>query len=797
MSTTRDHIPGLLLSGLLCLLLPGLLLFLGGCANRVIEPCVRDGRVYCVTDEWIFSERWYSCYLRGISCTRGGCWENAREEFLRAVRSRDRDARWVRTYGMHRLPEYFPNRELGIAYYHLGDLEGAINHLTISLDQCESSKAALYLNKARREGLMRTREDTESPHLSLDPSPGTIAATTMAVSGLATDDTFVANVMVRVNDEKPLSLTELSQPRAMRFQREITLSAGLNEVRVTAIDLLGKRAEQHITVLVDREGPMIYVALPDNEHTGSQAALQGVVYDPSDVTRLSLNGEQVALTRIGENGENRPGETYTAYSFSHPLALQDRVRGLVTYEAEDAVGNRSGGSISIGQERQEASGIRQVPPPCEPVRIAMGPQGLIPDTAAPLISRQTPMPPCGATKHEHMTLFSEQTLMPFQGATNNENLFSRQTLMDLRTATKNENLFSEQKLTIQDLTPNNPIAITIGQVPAETFAGEVCPLIEIISRVHIKEIMVNDSPLLSVYGLHWSSFVTRIIRRYVHPDKEAQFCFQRMIPLVEGENSIAVTVVDASGREWKQVIRVNKKTRQIHRMEERWRMAIPLIASESSGKQGEPRQRGLTYQLMESFIDQGRFKVIELERLPFIINERDLAYHLGSPFLGLSSESGIWIDILLLGYVQEAEDSLTISASLVDLETGEILATKDVCEEVDASQLVWEEGGREHTLHLCAIMAAKFKEHFPLCEGGVISLDGEELTTGICEGDGLKQGMKLLVYAGESENGEELALIGDAKVREVREDCSLAWLTEALKHEGREMNPTDLGVITR
>ncbi|MGA1797097.1 MAG: hypothetical protein ACMUIL_14695, partial [bacterium] len=669
--------------------------------------------------------------------------------------------RWVRTYGMHRLPEYFPNRELGIAYYHLGDLEGAVNHLTISLEQCESSKAALYLNKARREGLLHTGEDTEHPQLRLDPYPSTIAATTMAVSGLATDDTFVGNVMVRVNDEKPLSLTELSQPRVMRFQREIYLGAGLNQVRVTAIDLLGKRAEQKIVVLVDREGPMIYVALADNENTGLQHTLQGVVYDPSDVTRLSLNGEQVPLTRIGENGENPPGETYTAYSFSHPLSLQDRVRGLVTYEAEDAVGNRSGGTISIGLERQEAVGTREVPPPCEPVCIAMGPQGLIPDTAAPLISGQTLVPLCGATRHEHMILFSEQ------------------------------------KLSIQDLTPNHPIAITIGQVPAETFAGEVCPLIEIVSRVQIKEIMVNGTPLLSVYGLRWSSFAARIIRRYVHPDKEARFCFQRIIPLAEGENSIAVTVVDASGREWERVVRVHKKTRQIHRMEERWGMAIPLVASEASGERGEPRQRGLTYQLMESFVTQGRFKVIELERLPFIINERDLAYHLGSPYLGLSPKSGIWIDILLLGYVQEAEDSLTISASLVDLETGEILATKDVCEEVDPSQLAWEEQGQEHALHLCGIMAAKFKEHFPLCEGGVISLDEEELTTGICQRDGLKRGMKLLVYSGEPETAEDLVILGGAKVREVRGDRSLARLTDALKQEGVPVNPAAWGVITR
>jgi len=37
-----------------------LLLLVPGCVNRSINPCVKDGREYCITDEWIFSEAWYS-----------------------------------------------------------------------------------------------------------------------------------------------------------------------------------------------------------------------------------------------------------------------------------------------------------------------------------------------------------------------------------------------------------------------------------------------------------------------------------------------------------------------------------------------------------------------------------------------------------------------------------------------------------------------------------------------------------------------------------------------------------------
>lgn len=44
----------------------------------------------------------------------GECWEAAKGEFERALRKRGEDGIWALTYGMHRLPEYFPNRELGI-----------------------------------------------------------------------------------------------------------------------------------------------------------------------------------------------------------------------------------------------------------------------------------------------------------------------------------------------------------------------------------------------------------------------------------------------------------------------------------------------------------------------------------------------------------------------------------------------------------------------------------------------------------------------------------------------------------
>jgi len=332
---------------IICLYIQIVLFMLTGCTNRLTDTCVKDGKVYCITDEWIFSENWYSCYLRGISCTQGGCWENARDEFLRAATKREQDGRWVRTYGMHRLPEYFPNRELGIAYYHLHDLDNALKYLTISLEQCESAKAKFYMNKVRKETLLLTQEDQRSPELFLDFYPETIVTTKLLLSGLARDDTFVADILIKVNDEEFLSLMELSQPQLKIFQKKILLKPGINDISIRVVDLLGNQKEQRIQVLVDQEGPVIYFADLETGDPFSTNLIQGLVYDPSDVTQFYLNERRVALTRIDDAPGTESGESYVAYSFKYQLSLPEWEKGILIYEAEDSLKNSTSGSISI------------------------------------------------------------------------------------------------------------------------------------------------------------------------------------------------------------------------------------------------------------------------------------------------------------------------------------------------------------------------------------------------------------------------------------------------------------------
>jgi len=722
----------------------GLIFFLSfipgfiGCANRIPKPCFKNGKEYCVTDEWIFSESWYSCYLRGISCTQGGCWENARDEFLRSVYKREQDGRWLRTYGMHRLPEYFPNRELGIAYYHLSDLDNALNYLGISLKYCESAKAKYYLNKVRKEKLLLTKEDKIPPQLSLDAYPHNIAVPQFSLTGQAKDDTFVADIIIQTNNEKPISLMELSRPLFYAFHQKLHLRSGINNIAVRVVDLLGNKEEQNLKIMVDQEGPMIYFNEQKGNDYSSPISIQGALYDPSGVAQFYLNGKKIKLIslEVEEGADN--DLSHPAYFFLYHLSPQEKLEGILDYSAEDTLDNVTTGSVSIltgkqKPEEQQAFNIQY-----NPVRIAM--------------ARQT------ATNDVPLKL----------------------------------PLYLPAKRRISD-----PVTIQIEPIPQETFQNEICLQINILARRQINEISINEKPILSIYGLHWLKLFNRIKKKFLDKKGEGRFLFQRIMKLKEGENIIHLQVADVTGTRWEKIIRIRKKTKKIHKLDERWRTAIPFISYSQSVGNLDEKKENMTYQLIEAFVEQERFKVIDLENLPIIINEKNLCHYLGRPFLGHSSDLRLWIDTFLLGYIQEADDSLTLSASLVDLETGEILATKDVCEEIDSSQLAWQEGLREHASHICSILAAKFKAHFPLCEGNIISLSREELKTGICRNDGLKKGMKLLLYNRKVNKDEDYFLLGEAKVERVKEEYSLAKPLQYLIETNIDEVKTNWGVITR
>ena len=107
------------------LLLPCMIV---GCAVEQGKVYIKDGKQYGVTSSLIWRGEWWNYYERGSSYAEGAFWPDAIADFQEAIRQRRNDQRRARTYGLHFI-DYFPHRELGIAYYHVGRYPEAIHEL--------------------------------------------------------------------------------------------------------------------------------------------------------------------------------------------------------------------------------------------------------------------------------------------------------------------------------------------------------------------------------------------------------------------------------------------------------------------------------------------------------------------------------------------------------------------------------------------------------------------------------------------------------------------------------------------
>ena len=93
--------------------------------------------------------KFYNYYEEGLAYMKRGDWDRAIEEFKAAVSLEFKDRPNVRTYGMHFI-EYFPQREMGVCYYNLGDTESAVKHLQLSQAFSSSKRTSEYLAKLGR-----------------------------------------------------------------------------------------------------------------------------------------------------------------------------------------------------------------------------------------------------------------------------------------------------------------------------------------------------------------------------------------------------------------------------------------------------------------------------------------------------------------------------------------------------------------------------------------------------------------------------------------------------------------------
>ena len=331
---------------------------------------LKDGRQYGQV-QGLFRERWWNFYERGLSYSEGGFWQEAAADFKEALRQRDRDQRRARTYGMH-FTDYFPHRDLGIAYYQLGQYQDAQKELELSLGQAETGKAKFYLNEVRRALLKQAGTQSAPPAVSLGLSEGQVTNSfKMDVRGEVKSEAYANSVAI--NDEP--QFVELSEKK-LPFSREIKLKKGINEIKVRSTDLLGKVAEKKMAVFGDFEGPLMNVKnAADGQQVGqNKIVLNGTLADSTGVARLQVNEQVMAYNKERQ------------LDFSFTVRLKEGANKIMI-AATDAAGNTTNGQMNIVYVPKLARG-QQPPEPLwrrRPIQVALQGSGIV-DAGSPYLT---------------------------------------------------------------------------------------------------------------------------------------------------------------------------------------------------------------------------------------------------------------------------------------------------------------------------------------------------------------------------------------------------------------------------
>ncbi|MBI5484464.1 MAG: hypothetical protein HY888_08385 [Deltaproteobacteria bacterium] len=282
-----------------------------------------------------FRAKWWNYYQRGLDKIEGGQWQEAVNELTQANSMRDKDQRMARTYGMNFI-DYFPHRELGIAYLSLGRQEEAIRELEKSIEQKKSAKAYHYLDKARKALLKRQGAAMSPPAItltSLKPEQ-TLGSNRIRVAGRVNGEGYVTCVTINKR-EIELDLAA----REVLFDQEIVLGDDENIINIEAEDLMGKKARSTAKVIVDIEGPLISVAeLVEVVREGKRfIRIAGEASDKSGVQSVVINGKELYAANAG--------------SFDFDISI-DKARTLagITITATDSLGNQTSADMNVARE---------------------------------------------------------------------------------------------------------------------------------------------------------------------------------------------------------------------------------------------------------------------------------------------------------------------------------------------------------------------------------------------------------------------------------------------------------------
>jgi TolB-like protein len=260
--------------------------------------------------------------------------------------------------------------------------------------------------------------------------------------------------------------------------------------------------------------------------------------------------------------------------------------------------------------------------------------------------------------------------------------------------------------------------------------------------------------------------------------------FNHLAELNQGKNHIHVKATDTTGNISEKNVTVTMKVPKALQMEERMRTTImPFEQKGALSNASHSFQDNLT----NALVNQNRFQIIERQKLDYVLQEQKLSQtDLIDKNTALRLGKLMASQTIITGSIVETQSGLEIIARMVDTETSQLLASKDVYGE-DKSLPALEAMSQG--------MAIKFHQEFPLIEGLVVQKKGNHIFTDIGNPK-TKLARRFIVYREAPIKhpvtgkilGMDNTIIGRARVTQVMPDLSKA---EVVDGDIQSMKPLD------
>jgi tetratricopeptide (TPR) repeat protein len=251
--------------------------------------------------------------------------------------------------------------------------------------------------------------------------------------------------------------------------------------------------------------------------------------------------------------------------------------------------------------------------------------------------------------------------------------------------------------------------------------------------------------------------------------KGSNIFFNHLMDLKEGKNLVTIKAEDESGNTAVKEIIIIRDVPTVLQLDSRFSMT--LIPFDNKGM-----DTGLNHsydnQFLLKLMDQNRFRIIERARLDLILQEQKLSNtKLIDENTALRLGRLVAAQSTMVGNFIETRIGIEVVARLIDNETSEIIAVKDVYDEFK---------DRAALRDLAEGMAIKFHRDFPLLDGMIIEIKGNSFYIDIGKGK-IKPNTRLIVYKESAPIhhpdtgkilGKDTQIIGHARVTHVMEQMA-------------------------